>query len=116
MKLAGLLNLKGISGQIAALVVTSLVTLHLIITATLLISRPDQPDPRVDRGHSQLATVIQLIGTAAADRRNRPGVSTTRHPERCAWPAGGEDQTERPQHGQPASPPRPRLPGILAGV
>ena len=71
MKLAGLLNLKGISGQIAALVVTSLVTLHLIITATLLISRPDQPDPRVDRGHSQLATVIQLIGTAEAAARPR---------------------------------------------
>ena len=52
MKFFGFLNLRGISGQIAALVVASVVTLHLIITASFLIHRPDQPDPSFDRGHA----------------------------------------------------------------
>jgi hypothetical protein len=69
MKLAGFLNLRGISGQIAALVVASIIALHLIITITFLIHRPDQIDASIDRGHGQLAAVIQLLGTAsAADR------------------------------------------------
>jgi signal transduction histidine kinase len=69
MKLAGFLSLRGISGQIAALVVASIIAIHLIITITFLIHRPDQIDPLIDRGHGQLAAVIQLLGTApAADR------------------------------------------------
>jgi signal transduction histidine kinase len=71
MKLAGFLNLRRISGQIAALVVASIVALHLIITATFLIHRPDQPDPMVDRRHSQLAASIQLIGAAPLAERPR---------------------------------------------
>ncbi len=55
MKLSGFLNLKGISGQIAALVVASIVAIHLIITASFLIPPPDQSDPSPGRGHSQLA-------------------------------------------------------------
>jgi signal transduction histidine kinase len=69
MKLLGFLNLRGISGQIAALVVTSIVAIHLILTTSFFIHRPDQPDPSIDRGHNQLLTVAQLLGTApAADR------------------------------------------------
>jgi signal transduction histidine kinase len=71
MKLFGFLNLKGISGQIAALVVTSIIAIHLIITATFLIHRPDQLDPWIDRGHSQLAAAAQLLGAAPADGRPR---------------------------------------------
>jgi signal transduction histidine kinase len=71
MKLFGFLNLKGISGQIAALVVTSTIAIHLIITVTFLIQRPDQPDPRVDRGHSQLAAAAQLLSAAPAAGRTR---------------------------------------------
>ena len=71
MKLLGFLNLRGISGQIAALVVASIVAIHLILTATFLIHRPDQPDPSIDRGHSQLAAVAQLLGTAPAAERPR---------------------------------------------
>jgi signal transduction histidine kinase len=71
MKLFGFLNLKRISGQIAALVVASIIAIHLIITATFLIHRPDQIDPSIDRGHSQLAAVAQLLGTAAATERPR---------------------------------------------
>jgi signal transduction histidine kinase len=69
MKLLGFLNLRGISGQIAALVLASIVAIHLILTTTFLINRPDQPDPSIDRGHNQLLAVAQLLGTSpAADR------------------------------------------------
>jgi signal transduction histidine kinase len=68
-KLLGFLNLKRISGQIAALVVTSIIAIHVIITATFLFHRPDQPDPRFDRGHSQLAAAVQLLGAAPAAAR-----------------------------------------------
>jgi signal transduction histidine kinase len=71
MKFFGFLNLRGISGQIAALVVASVVTLHLIITASFLIHRPDQPDPSFDRGHAQLAAAAQLLGAAPAPERPR---------------------------------------------
>lgn len=71
MKPPGFLNLRGISGQIAALVVASIVALHLIITASFLIHRPDQPDPSFDRGHAQLATSAQLLGAALASERPR---------------------------------------------
>jgi signal transduction histidine kinase len=69
MKLSGFFNLKGISGQIAALVVASIVAIHLIITATFLIHRPDQVDS--DHGHIQLVTAIQLVGAAPAAERPR---------------------------------------------
>jgi signal transduction histidine kinase len=71
MKLLGFLSLKRISGQIAALVVVSIVAIHLIITATFLIHRPDQPDLSIDRGHSQLAAAVQLLGAAPAAERPR---------------------------------------------
>lgn len=71
MKLFGVLNLRGISGQIAALVIASIVALHLIIAATFLIHRPDQVDPTIGHGHSQVATLVQLIGSAPAAERPR---------------------------------------------
>jgi signal transduction histidine kinase len=71
MKLSSFLNLRGISGQIAALVVASIIAIHLIITTIFLIHRPDQFDPMVDRGHSQLAAAVQLLGTAPASERPR---------------------------------------------
>ena len=67
----GLLNLRGISGQIAALVVVSIAALHLIITASFLLHRPDQPEPSSDRGHGQLVTAVQLLGAAPASERPR---------------------------------------------
>jgi signal transduction histidine kinase len=71
MKLLGFLNLRTISGQIAALVVVSIVAIHLILTATFLVSRPDQPDPSIDRGHAQFAAAVQLLGAAPAAERPR---------------------------------------------
>jgi signal transduction histidine kinase len=70
MKRLGFLNLKGISGQIAALVVASIVAIHLILTATFLIHRPDF-DASIDRGHGQLVAAIQLLGAAPATERPR---------------------------------------------
>lgn len=71
MKLTRFLNLRRISGQIAALVVISIVALHLIITASFLIHRPDQPDPAGDRGHAQLAVSTQLLAAAPVAERPR---------------------------------------------
>ena len=71
MKLPGFLNLSGISAQIAALVIASIAAIHLIITASFMINRPDRPDPSHDRGQTQLATVVHLLGTAAASDRPR---------------------------------------------
>jgi len=72
MKLSGFLNLKGISGQIAALVLASIVTIHLILTATFAFHRPDQSDPPPDHARSQLAAAAQLL--AAAPAAERPGL------------------------------------------
>jgi len=72
MKLVDFLNLRTIGGQITALVIASIVAIHLILTVIFLISRPDQseqPDPSIDRGHAQFAAAVQLLGAAApADR------------------------------------------------
>jgi len=78
MKLLGFLNLRGISGQIAALVIVSIATLHLIITASFWLHRPDQPDPAFDRGHAQLASAVQLLGAAPAADRPRLAADVAR--------------------------------------
>ena len=70
MKLFGFLNLRGISGQIAALVVVSIIVIHLIITATFYFHHPDQPDPQTG-GHSQLIASVQLLSAAPASERPR---------------------------------------------
>src|SRR5207237_5305172 len=80
----GLLNLRGISGQIAALVVVSIAALHLIITASFLLHRPDQPEPSSDRGHGQLATAVQLLGAAPASERPRLAADIARAFRRSA--------------------------------
>jgi signal transduction histidine kinase len=69
MKPRDFLNLRTIGGQIAALVIASIIAIHVILAGIFLISRPDQPDPTVDRGHAQFAAAVQLLGAAApADR------------------------------------------------
>jgi signal transduction histidine kinase len=78
MKPLGFLNLRGISGQIAALVVASIVAIHVIITIIFLVHRPDQIDAGADRGHSQLAAAVQLLGTAPASERPRLFADITR--------------------------------------
>lgn len=63
-------HLKSIGGQIAALVVASIVALHLILTASFLISRPDRAEPPPDSAH-QLADAALLLGSAEASDRPR---------------------------------------------
>ncbi len=69
MKLLGFLNLRRISGQIAALVIVSIAALHLIITTVFLISRPDQPEPFMDGGNAQLLAAVQFLGAAPVSER-----------------------------------------------
>jgi signal transduction histidine kinase len=71
MKFLGFLNLKGISGQIAALVLTSIVAIHLILTATFLIHRPDQFEPSPDHARGQIVAAVQLLAAAPAAERPR---------------------------------------------
>ncbi len=71
MRLLDFLNLKNISGQIAALVIASIIAIHFILTAIFFVSRPDQPDPSVDRGHAQFAAAVQLLGSASPAERPR---------------------------------------------
>jgi signal transduction histidine kinase len=71
MKLANFLNLRTIGGQIAALVIVSIITIHVVLTCIFLMSRPDQPDPTVDRGHAQFAAAVMLLGAAAPADRTR---------------------------------------------
>jgi signal transduction histidine kinase len=69
MKLADVLHLRTIRGQITALVIASIVAIHVVLTCLFLLSRPEQPDPSVDRGHAQFAASVLLLGAAApADR------------------------------------------------
>src|SRR6266700_2990622 len=63
-------HLKSIGGQIAALVVASLVALHLILTVSFLISRPDRADPPPDSAH-QLADAALLLNGAGDSERPR---------------------------------------------
>ncbi len=70
MKPFGFFHLKGIGGQIAALVLASTVALHLVVTTAFLISRPDRPDTPPDGAH-QLTDAALLLGSAAAGERPR---------------------------------------------
>ncbi|MEK9278230.1 MULTISPECIES: ATP-binding protein [unclassified Bradyrhizobium] len=66
----GFFHLKGIGGQIAALVLASTVALHLVVTTAFLISRPDRPDTPPDGGH-QLADAALLLASASGSERPR---------------------------------------------
>jgi signal transduction histidine kinase len=70
MKPFGFFHLKGIGGQIAALVLTSTVALHLVVTTAFLISRPDRPDAPPDGAH-QLTDAALLLGSAEPSERPR---------------------------------------------
>jgi len=67
----GFLNLKGIGGQIAALVLASIMALHAIITVGFLIARPDRHDPFGPGEPHQLEIAAKLLGTAPSAERPR---------------------------------------------
>jgi signal transduction histidine kinase len=66
----GFFHLKGIGGQIAALVLASTVALHLVVTTAFLITRPDRPEGPPDGAH-QLTDAALLLGAASASERPR---------------------------------------------
>ena len=68
MKLLDILNLRRISGQIAALVVVSIVAIHVIVTTTFVLMRPELNDP-FDRGHGELTALIRLVAATPAPER-----------------------------------------------
>jgi signal transduction histidine kinase len=70
-RLLGFLNLKGIGGQIAALVMASIITLHAIITVAFLITRPDRHDPFGPGEPRQLEMAARLLGGAPSVERPR---------------------------------------------
>lgn len=67
----GFLNLRAIGGQIAALVIVSILVLHLIITAIFLAHRLDDPRLQPWHVHGQLEAAAQLLGASAASERPR---------------------------------------------
>jgi HAMP domain-containing protein len=69
MRLPVFLNLKGIGGQIAALVVASIIALHAIITVSFLINRPDRPEPFAQGEPHQMEMAARLLGTAPSAER-----------------------------------------------
>jgi len=71
MKLSGILNLRGIGGQIAALVVASVVALHVIMTLAFFMHRADRGDSFEGGGPHQLAVAAKLLGSAPASERPR---------------------------------------------
>ena len=86
MKLFGFFHLRSIGGQIAALVVASIIALHLILTLIFLVSRPDRAEPPPDSAH-HLADAAQLLGSASASERPRLMSDIAR-----AFPALGIEQ------------------------
>ena len=71
MRLFGFLNLRGIGGQIAALVLASMIGLQLAITATFLFHRPDRLEFGGEDGAAQLASAAQLLGATPQAERPR---------------------------------------------
>jgi len=67
-KLFDVFNLRRISGQIAALVLVSIVVIHFIIASTFMMTRPDQ-SPQNDRGHGELVALVRLLGSTPAAER-----------------------------------------------
>lgn len=68
MKLLNVLNLRRISGQIAALVVVSILAIHFIIGVGFSLLRPDQPTAP-DRGHGELVAMARLLSATPASER-----------------------------------------------
>ncbi|NVN87518.1 MAG: HAMP domain-containing protein [Rhodopseudomonas sp.] len=107
MKWPDIVDLRGIRGQITLLMLVSIVATHLIITATFLLNRPDQPDPWMVRGPAQLIAIVQLLGAAPpADRPRLIADIARAFPDfgiamvaAGQPPAGFDAARESPSHG-----------------
>ena len=72
VKFPGFLNPRRISGQIAGLVIVSIVSIHLIITTLFFLNRPDKNDASMDRHHGQLVALVHLL--AATPTSEQPAL------------------------------------------
>jgi signal transduction histidine kinase len=96
-------HLKSIGGQIAALVVASIVALHVIITITFLIGQPDRRDPPPDSAHQLADAALLLNGVDPGERARLLADITRAFPETGievltsaeAITGGGDDQSLR---------------------
>ena len=122
VKLSGFLNLKGISGQIAALVVASIVAIHLIITASF----PDSPARSVRSRRSATDTVSLrprpsfLAASPPAERPRLLADAARAFPQLDIASASAGHRSRRgggrrSRSAWPAPPPRQDLPDLLAG-
>jgi signal transduction histidine kinase len=68
--LFGILNLRRIGGQIAALVVVSILAIHLLLTGLFMLHRPDDQEAKF-RGHGEVTAMILLLGATAPAERPR---------------------------------------------
>lgn len=69
-KILALLPFRRISGQIAALVIASLVVIHLFVTGFFLLHRAGEP-PRFERPDHDLGTLAQLLNATPAAERSQ---------------------------------------------
>jgi signal transduction histidine kinase len=72
MNVFHVLNLRRIGGQIAAVVLVSIVAIHVVIGFLFFLARPDQSEQQFDRGHGELVALIRLISATPA--AERPGM------------------------------------------
>jgi signal transduction histidine kinase len=111
--LLNIFNLQRISGQIAALVVVSLVAIHLIVTGFFLLHHNGEP-PRGESPRHQIETLAPLI--AATPLRERPSLIdrlNAAFPQLAIVnePPGSNDAPGGPLPAEVPSPPAPDHPG-----
>ncbi|ABD90175.1 ATP-binding protein [Rhodopseudomonas palustris] len=68
MRRLGWIVPKRISGQIAAIVVISIIVIHAIIAVTFFVNRPGEQEPFA-HGRGELTALVQILGKASADER-----------------------------------------------
>ena len=78
----GFLKLRAIGGQIAALVIVSILVLHLIITAIFLAHRLDDSRHEPWHIHGELSAAVEL-------RQRFPGITDNAMSRECARTIAG---------------------------
>ncbi|NEW89328.1 HAMP domain-containing protein [Rhodopseudomonas sp. WA056] len=96
------LGLEGVRGQIAILVLASIIASHLIIAVVFFVNRPDRPMPSPAEPQ-QLHALAQLIGrSAAADRPQLIATIAAAFPRleltAAASPPADADERQWPPH------------------
>jgi signal transduction histidine kinase len=64
-----LLNFRGVRGQLAGLVVASIIVTHIFLTAIFFFNRPNENDPHFDQARGQLTAAVELLGATSAAKR-----------------------------------------------